>query len=170
MGATLTVDVNLSGWYAKCDRVKEAIGRIGESDARLEYTGTHSVLHTANSRIAASELARAGGDKNAIFPLEAGDTKKPAGLVAKRLKMVADGASVGSIVEAWRSAVKLICKSVYRNVLADKTTGPARTAAWNAFKAATWRSPTPKMVASREWLNELTATVDGQVVAKGPRG
>lgn len=168
--AELRFDVDLSGWKGKTDRIQKAIDRMAKTDARLEYTGTHSELHTKNASIARHELRRSGGDKNAIFPLDDGDKEQPARLLAKRLKMVADGASAASAVDAMKNAIRLLRMAVYRNVLADKTTGPARRPEWNAYKAAHFSPPTPKMVASREWLNSLRAKVNGKDVGKWSGG
>ena len=166
MPAEVRMEIDVSGWMRKNERLMSAIGKLSKAHARLEYVGTHSDLHVANSRIALAEFDRAGRDKNAIFPLDAGDKKKPANLLARALKAIAEGHRPESAIDALKVAIESLRKAVTKNVLADKTTGPARTPEWNAYKAAHYRPPTPKMVASREWLKSLRASVNGAAAGR----
>jgi hypothetical protein len=150
MGAALKIGLSIEGWMRKSKRLQRVANDLPK--IRLGYEGNHSVLHQANSRIA--EHAIAHGD--AIWTLSDGTLGEMAAELRDGLVRVARNEQKNCDAEMQELA-DMAREDIFYNVLDGKIDGPARTAHWNAYKAAHFAAPTPNMVASREWLNSLTA-------------
>lgn len=148
---TLRIAIDVEGWMRKSRRLKRVMADLPK--IRLGYEGNHSVLHQANSRIA--EHAIAHGDK--IWTFSDGTFGEMAEHLRNGLVRVARNEQKNCDAEMQELA-DMAREDIYYQILDGKMpTTYTRTEAWNAYKAAHFPAPTPNMVASREWLNSLTA-------------
>ncbi len=150
MSARFRMGIDISGWMRKSARLKSVVANLPK--IRLGYEGNHSVLHQANESIARHALAH--GDD--LWMFEPATLKGMAELVRDGLVGVARRTQRDVDAEM-QEACDMAREEVYYNIFDGKIDGPSRTAEWNAYKAAHWAAPTPNMIASREWLDSLTA-------------
>jgi len=146
----LRIAINVEGWMRKSRRLKRVMADLPK--IRLGYEGNHSVLHQANARIA--EHAIAHGDE--IWTFSDGTLGEMAGHLRDGLVRVARNQQKNCDAEMQELA-DMAREDIFYQILDGKIDGPARTPEWNTYKAAHFAAPTPNMVASREWLNSLTA-------------
>lgn len=149
-GAGLKIGLNIEGWMRKSKRLKAVVAALPK--IRLGFEGNHSVLHQANSRIA--EHCIANGDR--IWNIDAGTFTDMAAILRTGLVGVANNRQKDADAEM-QEICDMAREDVYLNILDGKAPGPPRTPEWNAYKARRWGGQTPNMVASRQWLDSLTA-------------
>lgn len=149
-GAKIKIGLIIEGWMRKSKRLRRTIE--GLPTIRLGYAGNHPVLNQANASIARHAVAN--GDDIWMFSSEtkaamAAELRDGLVRVARNEQRNCD-AEMQELADMAR-------EEVYLNILDGKIDGPPRTPEWNAYKARRWGGQTPNMVASRQWLDSLTA-------------
>lgn len=157
MAATLKLEVDLSGWYAKSTRVKAALRTFPIIEYRYVGRGWNGA---PNARIARAGLAN--GDN--VYPLSAEAGKQMGAILARGLKVMVEGdrlrsqrtVAKGLMTNAGEVGLKAIREWMLQYGAPD---GPARTPEWNAYKATTWGSGGKNMVASGRFAKAIRMKV-----------
>ena len=149
MSASLKFKIDLSGWMKKSKRLLRVVANLPK--IRLGYTGT-GWNGTSNDNIASKALAH--GDDIWMFSSE---TLSAMGNELRDGLVRVANVQQRDVDAEMQECADMAREEVFYNILDGKIDGPARTAEWNTYKAAHFASPTPNMVASRQWLNSLTA-------------
>lgn len=120
MPATLSLEVDLSGWTRNVDRVDAAC---------TVMQGT--VVQIGPRDIANYDKAVKSFDRgDTTYPVSAEAKARGGNFIARGLKAVSAGASVDSIVGVLDSVGKSIARDVKAEILAGRVAGPARSPAW----------------------------------------
>lgn len=149
MAAALKIGLSIEGWMRKSRRLKRVVAALPK--IRLGYEGT-GWNGTSNANIATHALAH--GD--AIWTMSPGTLGDMAAELRDGLVRVARNEQKDADAEMQELA-DMAREDIYYNILDGKIDGPSRSQWWNEYKAAHYSAPTPNMVASRQWLDSLTA-------------
>jgi len=150
--AEISVDVDLSGWYAQCARLKAVVKRLPVIEIKFEGIGWNGA---PNATIA--KHAAANGDT--LFPLKAFESWKPkfASDIVKALKSVVEEkrADIRAEMQAGcDAALKALSTFLFENGAPD---GPNRTPTWNEYKSKIWGTGGKNCLADGTFFRGLRA-------------